>query len=69
MTSSADAAARNDVGVLHGGVVTALRNVPCYPALLPELADGGNAVTHDLVVGTSSRVPQRAPTLQSPEAP
>lgn len=38
----------NNAGVLHGGVVTALLDVACYLALLPELADGENAVTHDV---------------------
>lgn len=41
-------AARNNADVLHGGVVTALLDVACYLALLPELAAGENAVTHDL---------------------
>jgi uncharacterized protein (TIGR00369 family) len=44
----ADDAALNNVGVLHGGVVTALLDVACYLALLPELADDENAVTHDV---------------------
>ena len=43
-------AAQNNVGVLHGGVVTALLDVSSYLALLPQLAPGENAVTHDLAV-------------------
>ena len=43
-------AAQNNVGVLHGGVVTALLDVASYLALLPELGTGENAVTHDLSV-------------------
>ncbi len=43
-----DAAAQNQVGVLHGGVVTTLLDVASYLALLPELGDGEHAVTHDL---------------------
>jgi uncharacterized protein (TIGR00369 family) len=38
----------NNAGVLHGGIVTALLDVACYLALLPRLADGQNAVTHDV---------------------
>ena len=38
----------NNAGVLHGGIVTALLDVACYLALLPELADDENAVTHDV---------------------
>ena len=41
-------AAVNNAGVLHGGIVTALLDVACYLALLPHLADGENAVTHDV---------------------
>lgn len=40
--------ALNNGGVLHGGIVTALLDVACYLALLPDLADDVNAVTHDL---------------------
>jgi uncharacterized protein (TIGR00369 family) len=40
--------ALNNAGVLHGGIVTALLDVACYLALLPRLADGQNAVTHDV---------------------
>lgn len=45
-----DVAAQNSAGVLHGGVVTALLDVASYLALLPELAEGEHAVTHDLSV-------------------
>ncbi|WP_205695456.1 PaaI family thioesterase [Conexibacter sp. SYSU D00693] len=38
----------NNVGVLHGGVVSALLDVASYLALLPHLEAGANAVTHDL---------------------
>lgn len=40
--------ALNDAGLLHGGVVTALLDVASYLALLPALAAGEKAVTHDL---------------------
>ena len=43
-------AAQNNVGVLHGGVVTALLDVASYLALLPHLGPTENAVTHDLSV-------------------
>jgi uncharacterized protein (TIGR00369 family) len=39
--------ALNNVGLLHGGIVAALLDVTCYLRLLPELAAGENAVTHD----------------------
>jgi uncharacterized protein (TIGR00369 family) len=39
--------AQNQVGLLHGGVVTALLDVAGYLALLPHLGDGEHAVTHD----------------------
>ena len=50
-------AAQNNVGVLHGGVVTALLDVASYLALLPELGPGENAVTHDLSVSLLRSVP------------
>lgn len=40
--------ALNNVGLLHGGVVTALLDVASYLALLPSLAAAEHAVTHDL---------------------
>lgn len=40
--------ALNNVGVLHGGIVTALLDVACYLALLPGLAGDEAAVTHDI---------------------
>ena len=45
---SVDEPARNNVGVLHGGVVTALLDVASFLALLPVLAPGETAVTHDV---------------------
>ena len=42
--------AQNQAGLLHGGVVTTLLDTACYLALLPSLADGEHAVTHDLTV-------------------
>lgn len=39
--------AQNQVGILHGGVVTALLDVASYLALLPLLAADEHAVTHD----------------------
>ena len=43
-----DTPAQNQVGLLHGGVVTTLLDVASYLALLPDLSDGEHAVTHDL---------------------
>jgi uncharacterized protein (TIGR00369 family) len=43
-------AAQNQAALLHGGVVTALLDVACYLALLPQLDDAEHAVTHDLSV-------------------
>jgi len=40
-------AALNNAAVLHGGIVAALLDVAAYVRLLPELAPGQNAVTHD----------------------
>ena len=51
-------AALNNVGVLHGGVVTALLDVACYLALLPDLATGENAVTHDVSASLMRPVPR-----------
>ena len=48
--------ALNNVGILHGGVVTALLDVASYLALLPELRPDENAVTHDLSVSLLRRV-------------
>jgi uncharacterized protein (TIGR00369 family) len=42
--------AQNQVGLLHGGVVTALLDVAAYLALLPRLGDDEHAVTHDQAV-------------------
>ena len=42
--------AQNNVGVLHGGVVSALLDVASYLALLPTFEPGEHAVTHDLSV-------------------
>ena len=44
------AAAQNQVGVLHGGVVTALLDVASYLALARDLAEDEHAVTHELSV-------------------
>lgn len=55
--------ALNNVGVLHGGVVSALLDVASYLALLPLLADGEHAVTHDMTVSLIRPV-RRGATLQ-----
>lgn len=62
---SADDAAVNNVGVLHGGVVTAPLDVACYLALLPDLAGGENAVTHD-VTASLMRPVARGSQVQVP---
>ena len=50
----------NNAGVLHGGIVTALLDVACYLALLPQLADDENAVTHDVSASLMRPVPHGA---------
>lgn len=40
----------NPIGVFHGGVAYMLCDMACYSALLSVLADGENAVTHDIHV-------------------
>ncbi len=52
--------ALNNVGVLHGGVVTALLDVASYLALLPALGEGEHAVTHDLSASLVRSVPAGA---------
>ncbi len=56
-------AAVNNVGVLHGGVASALLDVASYLALLPYLSEQEAAVTHD---ATSSlmRAVQRGAELE-----
>jgi uncharacterized protein (TIGR00369 family) len=62
--------ALNNAGLLHGGIVAALLDVASYLRLLPELADGENAVTHDAgcslmrSVGQGARVLLRADLLR-----
>ena len=53
-------AAVNNLGLLHGGVVTALLDVACYLALLPSLGANEHAVTHDLTVSLIRAVPRGA---------
>ena len=53
-------AAVNNLGLLHGGVVTALLDVACYLALLPGLGADEHAVTHDLAVSLIRAVPRGA---------
>ena len=50
-------AAVNQVGLLHGGVVTALLDVASYLALAADLAADEHAVTHDLSVQLLRPVP------------
>ena len=52
-----ETATQNQVGVLHGGVVTALLDVASYLALLPSLGPDEHAVTHDLAVSLLRPVP------------
>ena len=49
--------AQNQVGLLHGGVVTALLDVACFLALTPQLAADEHAVTHDQAVSLLRPVP------------
>jgi uncharacterized protein (TIGR00369 family) len=68
-------AAVNNTGVLHGGVLPMLLDVACYLAVLPQLGDGENAVTHattatlirpverDAVVEVRGRVLRRGRSL------
>ena len=42
--------AANPRGALHGGVIYTLCDVVCYAALLEQLADNEDAVTHDIHV-------------------
>lgn len=51
------AAAQNQAALLHGGVVTALLDVACFLALLPQLSQAQHAVTHDLSVSLLRPVP------------
>lgn len=50
-------AAQNQVGLLHGGVVTALLDVAGYLALMRHLTDDEHAVTHDQSVSLLRPVP------------
>ncbi len=52
--------ALNNAAVLHGGIVTALLDVACYLALLPELRGDENAVTHDVTASLIRAVPRGA---------
>lgn len=62
--------AQNNVGILHGGVVSALLDVASYLALLPELGPGEGAVTHAMTVSllrgvaAGSRVELRGTVLR-----
>ena len=49
--------AQNQAQLLHGGVVTALLDVACFLALLPQLGAEQHAVTHDLSVSLLRPVP------------
>lgn len=40
----------NSRGAFHGGVVYTLCDMACYAALMSELTDGEDAVTHDIHV-------------------
>lgn len=58
ITFPAEEPALNNVGVLHGGVVTALLDVASYLALLPDLGPDENAVTHDVTASLVRAVPR-----------
>jgi len=47
----------NNAGVLHGGILAALLDVASYLAVLPSLALGENAVTHDISTSLMRSVP------------
>ena len=49
--------AQNQVGLLHGGVISALLDVASYLALAADLAEDEHAVTHDLAVQLMRPVP------------
>jgi uncharacterized protein (TIGR00369 family) len=53
-------AAVNNAEVLYGGIVTALLDVACYLALVPELGPDENAVTHDVSASLMRSVPRDA---------
>jgi uncharacterized protein (TIGR00369 family) len=53
-------AAINNADVLHGGIVTALLDVACYLALVPDLGPDENAVTHDVSASLMRPVPRDA---------
>ncbi len=61
---------QNQVGLLHGGVVTALLDVASFLALMPLLGEAEHAVTHDMSVsllrpvGAGSRVEVSAQVLR-----
>ena len=57
---SVEEVALNNAAVLHGGIVPALLDVACYLALLPELRDDENAVTHDVSASLIRAVPRGA---------
>jgi len=52
--------ALNNADVLHGGILTALLDVASYLAVLPLLAAGENAVTHDVTASLVRAVPAAA---------
>jgi uncharacterized protein (TIGR00369 family) len=53
----------NHVGVLHGGIVTALLDVASYLALAPLLGEDEHAVTHEMSVQLLRPVPAGAQVL------
>jgi uncharacterized protein (TIGR00369 family) len=55
-----DSPALNPASMLHGGVIYTVLDVAAYLALLPHLADGENAVTHDLTASLLRPVPAGA---------
>ncbi|MGY2128473.1 PaaI family thioesterase [Blastococcus sp. SYSU DS0617] len=55
-----DSPALNPAEMLHGGVIYTVLDVAAFLALLPHLADGEHAVTHDLTASLLRPVPAGA---------
>lgn len=56
---------RNAVGFLHGGIISTALDVAGYLAVLPELDDDEEAITHALL-SLTSRPSRERPALSPP---